>query len=184
MTCVIGYIDSKGNGHIAADSAGTDVAYHKRIDINSSKIFRKNEMLIGYTTSFRMGQILEHCLTFPERQEGLTDYQYLIKQVIPIIRKAFVDENYMKETDKNGGTFIIVWNGVIYEIQNDFSVFSHSRPFAACGSGTPQAEGYIAACIHNGILKDDNVETVLKAAVETVGTFNITVSGRVDYLTI
>lgn len=182
MTCVIGYVDTKGNSHIVADSAGTDVTYHNRSDLNETKIFQKGDMLIGYTTSFRMGQILEHCVAFPERSEGLSDFEYLVKELVPTIRKAFVDEKYISDSDKYGGVFIIVWNGKVYEIQSDFAVLSHSRRFASCGSGYTQAQGYMAACLRHGILTDSNVEKVMRSAIEAIANFNITVSGRVDYL--
>jgi len=182
MTCIIGYVDTKGNGHIVGDSAGTDVTYHNRIDLHSAKIFEKGGMLMGYTTSFRMGQILEHCLDFPDRTAGLTDFEYLIKQLVPAFRQAFVGEKYIQDTDKHGGNFIIVWNGAVYEIQSDFSVFNHSRGFASCGSGSSQAQGFIEACLGYGIMTDDNVESVLRTAITAISKFNITVSGRVDYL--
>lgn len=182
MTCIIGYVDTKGNGHMVGDSAGTNVTYHSRIDLHSAKIFEKCGMLIGYTTSFRMGQILEHCLEFPDRTAGLTDFEYLIRQLVPAIRKVFVEEKYIQDTDKQGGNFIIVWKGAVYEIQGDFSVFNHSRGFASCGSGNSHAQGFIEACRSYGIMSDDAVEDVLRNAIMAISNHNITVSGRVDYL--
>lgn len=36
MTCIIGYIDEKGVGHMAGDTAGTSVDGHYRVDYLNS----------------------------------------------------------------------------------------------------------------------------------------------------
>lgn len=135
MTCIIGYIDENGVGHMAGDTAGTSVEGHYRYDNVHAKVFRNGEMLIGYTSSFRMGQILEHTFTAPEHPDALTDYQYMVKLVVPEIRKAFVDANYMNKEDKYGGTFLIIYHGKLFALQDDFSVFERPRNFDSCGSG-------------------------------------------------
>lgn len=183
MTCVIGYIDLKGNSYLVADSAGTDVGYHVRTDKISPKIFLKGEMLVGYTSSFRMGQILQYCWEVPARPEGITDLGYMVGVVIPSIRALFVEQKYILETEKSGGNFLITYRGVIYEIQHDFAVIDHSRRFAAVGSGYVQAQGFMAAACRYGLLDDEeNIIPVLEDAIVTISDFNITVSGRVDVL--
>lgn len=182
MTCVVAYIDKDGVGHIAADSAGTSVSQHYRNDNKAKKIFKKNDMMFGYTTSFRMGQILEHCLKLPDRNENITDYHYLISQLIPEIRKVFLSENYMLSTEKEGGNFLIVWNGNIYEVQSDFSVMDRSDSFASVGSGYKEAGSVMKTMLEYDIIEKIGPEEAVRKAIEITSRSNITVSGRIDYL--
>lgn len=182
MTCIIGYIDEKGVGHMAGDTAGTSVDGHYRVDNVHPKVFRNGEMLIGYTSSFRMGQILEHVFTAPERNDGLTDYQYMVKQVVPAIRKAFVEGNYMTKEDKDGGTFLIIYRGKLFALQDDFSVFERPRNFDSCGSGFIASNTAFETMLEYGLVSHLGVREALVKAIEITSRTNITVSGRVDYL--
>ena len=182
MTCILAYVDKESVVHIAGDSAGTDVKRHTRVDLSSKKIFRHGNMLMGYTTSFRMGQILENCLEPPERKEGLTDYQYLVKQFVPALKKLYTDEGYMLATEKEGGTFIIGWNGALYEIEDDFAVLPQSNCFTSCGSGTSQAKAAFMALLEHGVVDKIGAEAALRSVLDITSRFNITVSGRIDYL--
>lgn len=182
MTCIIGYIDENGIGHMAGDTAGTSVGSHYRVDNVHAKVFRNGEMLIGYTTSFRMGQILEHDFVAPERNDGLTDYQYMVKQVVPAIRKAFVEGNYMGKEDKDGGTFLIIYRGKLFVLQDDFSVFERPRNFDSCGSGFIASNTAFETMLEFGLVTHLGVRESLVKAIEIASRTNITVSGRVDYL--
>ena len=183
MTCVVAYIDKNRNIHMSADSNGSNVSYHTKIELATSKIFKRDNMLFGFTTSFRMGQLLEHIIVFPEREEGLSDYEYLIKQFIPVVRKAFLDEGYMLSTEKSGGNFVIGWNGRLYNVESDFSVFMLTNDYVSIGSGSDIAHGAIEALILYGIIDVENIQQkVMEVIIRIVSKLNITVSGRVDYI--
>ena len=62
MTCVIGMIkDDKV--YIGADNVGSNLSI--KISRNDNKVFKKDEMIIGCTTSFRMINILQYQLQLP-----------------------------------------------------------------------------------------------------------------------
>ncbi|QDJ96383.1 hypothetical protein Xoosp13_197 [Xanthomonas phage Xoo-sp13] len=182
MTCIIAYVDKNGVGHMAGDSAGTAVSYHHRSDNVHPKIFKNGDMIIGYTSSFRMGQLLEHVFVPPSKSEGLTDYQYMIKQVVPEIRKTFVSGNFMKEDSKDGGSYLIIYNKKLYSIQEDFAVFERPSNFDSCGSG------YVSSNVAFETMQEFNVvdqigpKAALIKAIEITSRNNITVSGRIDYI--
>ena len=90
MTCIIAFIDQKGVGHMAADSAGTNTEYHTQSLRKQSKIFRNGEFIFGFTTSFRMGQILQYNFHPPERPENITDMVYMVTRFIPAVKDALV----------------------------------------------------------------------------------------------
>lgn len=74
MTCIAGIVDSLGNIHIAADSAGyAEGSVTIRID---EKVFIRNEFIFGITSSFRMGQLLRFSLKPPKHPKGMSRVSY------------------------------------------------------------------------------------------------------------
>ena len=59
MTCIIGLV-ADGRVYLGGDSAAVHGWTRRRTRLR--KVFRKGPFLVGYTTSFRMGQLLEHQL--------------------------------------------------------------------------------------------------------------------------
>lgn len=55
MTCVVGLVD-KGTVYIGVDSAAVQGWTRRKSRV--AKVFHRGPFLIGYTTSFRMGQLL------------------------------------------------------------------------------------------------------------------------------
>lgn len=186
MTCVVAFVDKKKKLHFCADSSGTDVGQHTRLRLKKTKIFTVGEMLFGYTTSFRMGQLLENCFSLPTRPEGMTDdYQYMIRHVVPDIRKLFIDHGYMLSTDKMGGTFIIGYRGAIYLVEDDFAVLVPATNYAACGSGGSQAESILMTMQEFNLIDESDevsITACLDKVIEMVSRVNITVHGRIDHL--
>ena len=59
MTCIVGLVDD-GKVYMGGDAASVD-GYIVRTSA-LSKVFRNGPFLIGYSTSWRMGQILQYHL--------------------------------------------------------------------------------------------------------------------------
>lgn len=59
MTCIIG-LENKGKVYMGADSASSN-GYSINVSGNP-KLFRSGPFLIGFTSSWRMGQLLQHQL--------------------------------------------------------------------------------------------------------------------------
>jgi len=149
MTCVIGYVDKKTNTiYMGCDSCGSN-GYTKD-KYNDCKIFKNGDFIIGYTTSFRMGQILEHSWTPPNRNDSkykdLPLKTFMIKYIIPSIMKTFNDECYAENKSNvlSGGNFLIGIESTIFEVQNDFSILEVSSNLASVGSGESFAYGACA----------------------------------------
>lgn len=64
MTRVVGLV-RQGRVYMGVDSAAVQGWTRRASQV--SKVFRRGPFLIGYTTSFRMGQFLEHHLA-PQRR--------------------------------------------------------------------------------------------------------------------
>lgn len=182
MTCIIAYIDELGNAHMVGDSGGTNVSQHSRTDLSTSKIFKKGDMLVGFTTSFRMGQLLQYCLKLPERKEDLSDYEYLITQFVPALFEMYENGKYAKDPEKKGGNFLIAWNGEIYEVTAEYSVLWMDSMFGSVGSGYNYALPVMDMMSKMELFDIDDIEKQLKSVLNTVSKYNITVSGRTDYI--
>jgi len=89
MTCIVGFVDAKKNVYLGGDSAGVsglDVTIRK-----DPKVFKKDEMVIGYTSSFRMGQLLCFKLKIPKQPSKMDDYEYLCTLFVDAVRKCLKD---------------------------------------------------------------------------------------------
>lgn len=173
MTCIVG-VAKDGKVYVGADSCGSD-GYSKHVH-NKPKVFTVGDFIIGYTSSFRMGQILEHQWTPPARDEGNSDYDYLVKQVVPSIMSLFEDQSFAKKEkgEIEGGTFIIGYKGKCYYIQDDFAVLEPKDGFHSVGSGTKWALGSLYST-----KGDDDVEKRINLAIEAAEHYSCTVQGPV-----
>ena len=133
MTCIIGLAED-GKVWMGGDSACASGWQVRKT--NLSKVFRVQDFLIGYTSSFRMGQILEHHLSVPA-QNGRSDVKYLVTEFIPRVRdclKEYWFDNVKDEYDK-GGTFLLGYRRHLYRVDSDFQVNEYVDNYDACGCG-------------------------------------------------
>lgn len=150
MTCIVG-LEQDGIVYIGGDAAGTDATF----DINArqdEKVFLTSDgkMSIGFTTSFRMGQILRYSFVPPKKSKKKSDMDYLVTDVMDSLRKIFSDKGFMKEKlPDSGGKFLLGYNGKLYEVEDDFQVSLSFNKYMACGSGSKYALGvmYATPCL-------------------------------------
>ncbi|EPE1232315.1 TPA: hypothetical protein NV937_000781 [Escherichia coli] len=185
MTCIIAHTNGTSS-FIAGDKLGSNgftkavqtepkVFEKEFIKLNEDGLSRTKEvMALGYTTSFRMGQLLNYNLTLPEQVAGETFSQYLVLKVIPIIRQMFKDEWGARDAsqDVGGGQFIILHNHTIYEVQEDFSVLQPKTQITAVGSGTYHAiasmSAYIEVQEETNVQLHERVESIFKIVSDNV----------------
>mgnify|MGYP006281391987 CR=1 FL=1 len=137
MTAIVGLVDEKtGKIYLGGDSAGVDSGY--RIQLRKdTKVFRNGPFLIGYTSSFRMGQLIRFSLR-PARRYPETDiYEYMCTTFIEGIRGVLKEGGYTKVDNnrESGGAFLVGYEGRLFEIQSDFQVAESLDNYNACGCG-------------------------------------------------
>jgi len=144
MTCVIGLVE-KARVYIGVDSAA--VSGWTRRETSVRKVFRRGPFLVGYTTSFRMGQLLEHQLKVPKQASGAADMAYMVNQFIEAARKLLKERGFSKveANNESGGQFLVGYRGRLYSIESDFQVGEMSEGFDAVGSGSEFALGAMKA---------------------------------------
>jgi ATP-dependent protease HslVU (ClpYQ) peptidase subunit len=143
MTCIVG-LEKDGVVYIGGDSAGVS-GYDVSI-IEQPKVFRIGEMLIGYTSSFRMGQIIQYNFEVPENTMS-DDLQYLVCKFIPALRECFKLNGYAKieNNTEEGGTFLLGYRGKLYKVEDNYLVLRNTDGYNACGCGESYALGAMFA---------------------------------------
>jgi ATP-dependent protease HslVU (ClpYQ) peptidase subunit len=161
MTAIVGLVD-KGKVYIGGDSAGAG-GYHLQIRADE-KVFRNGPFLFGFTTSFRMGQLLRYAFAPPKHDSDMSDYAYLVTAFVDGIRACLKAGGYnkTKEGEENGGTFLLGYRGHLYKVADDYQVAESADNFDACGCGQPVALGALYAT--DGEKPEKRVRKALKAA--------------------
>lgn len=168
MTCIVGVRDDSGNVIIGGDSAGVSGLHVRRR--NDSKVFRVGEdFIIGYTSSFRMGQLLKYHLKPPEiKDENLE--RYMITEFVESVRTLFKDYGYssVENNKESGGTFLVGVKGRIFEICNDFQVGEKIDKHASCGCGSELAEG----AMFTESKHTDDIEKIAQSGLEAATEYS------------
>jgi ATP-dependent protease HslVU (ClpYQ) peptidase subunit len=145
MTCIVGLVHS-GKVFIGADSASAAGSTVRETAL--PKVFRRGDFVIGYTTSFRMGQLLQYVVEIPKAE--VYDLEYMVTQFAEAVRLKFKEYGFTK-IDSNqeiGGTFLVGVAGQLFEIASDFQVNTYRDGMAAVGCGCDFALGALQALAH------------------------------------
>lgn len=165
MTCIVG-IEKAGQVWIGGDSAGLS-GLDKKIR-EDSKVFKlKDDVLFGFTTSFRMGQLLHFSLEIP-RQTVKDDYRYLCTDFINAVRNCLEKGGFaqIKENRETGGTFLLGYKGKLYSVDSDFQVGRVIVGFDACGCGENYALGSLYTTKDLKFSPKENLLKALEAAAQ------------------
>lgn len=175
MTCIVG-IAQGGRVILGADSAG--VGGYDRTIRRDRKVFKNGELIFGFTSSFRMGQLLEFNLTPPPINEGQEAYNYAVKSLIPAIRDTLRQGGYMKTTNgqEEGGVFLVGFRGRLFRIDGDFQVGESVADVESVGCG----EAYALGAMH--ALSGSAPMVRLQAGLDAAATFSAGVAGPFHFV--
>ena len=163
MTCIVG-LARAGKVFLGGDSAG--VAGWELSVRRDKKVFRNGEFLIGYTTSFRMGQILEHAFKpppIPKRVANLN--RYMVVDFIGAFRASLKEHGWaaVQNGREEGGDFLVGVRQRLFRVASDFQVVEAKSGMDAIGSGSELARGALFAT--EGLLRDElRIRRALRAA--------------------
>jgi len=134
MTCILACIKNK-KVHMMGDKQGSNGFIYSNYS-KISKVFKNKEFLIGYTTSFRMGQLLQYNWEPPVKSSDDSEEVYLFNKVVTSILNCFKanDFGYKDKANWEGGNFLIGWRGRLFEMQPEMSLLEHTD-FTSVGSG-------------------------------------------------
>lgn len=160
MTCIVGYVE--GNQIVmGGDSAG--VGGYELIVRADQKVFRNGPMLFGFTSSFRMGQLLRYALTVPTHHPDVPIDTYMVTVFIDAVRTCLKDHGWASKSSEreSGGTFLVGYQGRLFSVQDDYQVECAVDPYNACGCGAQVALGAMHASRLPG---RERVQAALEAA--------------------
>lgn len=141
MTCIAG-VESDGVVCIGGDSAGIG---GELVDIRADeKVFHRNGYIMGFTTSFRMGQILHYVGEDPPKPSVNAKLdKFMVTKFVDWVR-AVLAEGGWKRTDseqESGGSFLVGVRGTLYLIDPDFQAGRSQNGYLAVGCGEGIALG-------------------------------------------
>lgn len=144
MTCIVGLVDA-GSVYIGGDSAGVS-GYDLTVRADS-KVFQNGSFLMGFTTSFRMGQLLRYAFRPPLQEPDLDVLAYLATAFVDGVRECLKAGGYAlrKDEHESGGTFLIGYRGGLYTIDSDYQVAQSVDNWMAVGCGAAYALGALFA---------------------------------------
>ncbi|MGL5736366.1 MAG: hypothetical protein ACRCYS_16005 [Beijerinckiaceae bacterium] len=164
MTCIVGVWEN-GKVTIGADSMSVSKnGYHMmRAD---KKIFQRGPFIIGYTTSYRFGQLLQYSMTLPDHPPEMSDHEFMVVRFVEQMRIALRDGGSLKKENdvEDGGNLLVGYKGQVFDIFADFQVGLSAFGYSACGSGADAALGAMSALQGRGLDHREMITAALKAA--------------------
>lgn len=112
------------------------------------KVFINAHVVIGFTMSFRFGQILQYHLVPPEKPWHETDpMRYMVEKFVPAMRAVLKDHGWARidNSQEEGGRCLIGYAGRLFYIDHDYQVGEPLDSFAAVGCGAQIAHGALYA---------------------------------------
>jgi hypothetical protein len=143
VTCIVGLV-SKGKVYIGGDSAGIDAGLGLSVRADR-KVFVNGGIVMGFTTSFRMGNLLQHVLEVPRHNPEDDVHKYLVVDFVPAVRACLRDGGFshIEHNVELGGTFLLGYAGRLFMVEEDFQVGETVDGYAATGCGGDLALGSI-----------------------------------------
>lgn len=162
MTCIVGIVD-EDKVYIGGDSAGVaGLNLWVRADL---KVFNIGEFVFGFTSSFRMGQLLQYSFTPPKIGNGdlmkymATDFVDAVRETLKAGGYAQIDKNVEK-----AGAFLVGVRGRLFSIEDDYQVGETICGYNAVGCGASFALGSLATTEGQDLPPKQKVRIALEAA--------------------
>lgn len=148
MTCIVG-LEAEGRVIIGADSAGVS-GYDLTVRADS-KVFRNGPYVMGFASSFRMGQLLRYSLTPPAPPASTARLErFMATDFTDAVRTCLKAGGYAaaKEGREEGGAFLVGVAGHLVGIYSDYQVARSADGYLAVGCGADIALGALHATTH------------------------------------
>lgn len=137
MTCIVGVVN-KDKVYMGGDSCGSNHASWQTV--GNPKVFKVQDFLIGCTSSFRMIDLLAHNFSVQRSHPEDSDDKFMRTTFIEGVRSCLKQGGYDKDGGK-GGNFLVGYKGLLYEVQNDYSILNCPEWGSSVGSGEGPARG-------------------------------------------
>ena len=166
MTCIVG-LEHDGRITIGGDAAAVEgMRISQRMD---PKVFRVGPYIIGFSDSFRMGQLLRFSLDVPEQASTSDDFEHLCTVFVDAVRHCLREGGFAKQSEgeESGGVFLVGYRGALYCIDEDYHVGRSAHGYEAIGCGEEFALGSLASTTGNA--KSRILKALEAAALHSTG---------------
>jgi hypothetical protein len=143
MTCVVG-LEHEGLVWIGADSAA--VSRERLRSRGDPKAFKTGPYVMGFTTSFRMGDILRYGFRPPPPPTKHLE-RFMATTFVNAVRAAFKEGGVATNSSgvESCGAFLVGVRGRLFTIESDYQVGLERAGYHAVGSGDQPALGALYA---------------------------------------
>ena len=157
---------------MGGDSAGVN-EYMNLVVRADTKVFSNGPYLFGFTSSFRMGQLIRYHFKPPAPRGDLDRFMATI--FINGVRKCLKAGGWAKKDSEReeGGDFLVGVSGQLFTVYSDYQLQRSALPYAAVGGGDQLALGALFATTGTAVKPEDRLLLALQAAEQ----FNAGVRG-------
>jgi ATP-dependent protease HslVU (ClpYQ) peptidase subunit len=131
--------------YVGGDSAGVNgSSLTVRAD---EKVFLNGSAVMGFTSSFRMGQLLRYAFEPPPRLPTKPLKQYMVTDFVDAVRECLKEGGYAREQsgEESGGDFLVGIEGRLFAVYSDYQVAEAADGYLTVGCGHAVAEGAMYA---------------------------------------
>lgn len=151
---------------------------------DSGKVFKNGNYLLGAAGDMRAINLLHHVFKPPVISAttfGLKLDKFISTHFIPELKKCFEDASYSKDGEHESQLMVIV-NGTLYEIGNDFSWATDESGVYAIGSGSDYALGAMHASLETRKKTITTCKTIIRQAISISSRLDPGTSGPIHVL--
>ncbi len=173
MTCIVGMAVG-GKLYMGGDSCTADVEGSMEKSIRKdAKVFETRDMLIGYSGSWRFGQIIRWIFDPPAQKTDQEDLEYLVTDWVAELKKTCNAEGYSKienNEETMESTALLGYKGKLYVLDGDWNIGEPAEDYAALGAGSAVAMGAMFATFKasKSMTPKARLEVALQAASEYI----------------
>jgi ATP-dependent protease HslVU (ClpYQ) peptidase subunit len=162
VTAIVGLVH-EGTVYLGGDSAG--VAGWSLTVRADAKVFANGPYILGFTTSFRMGQLLRYAFE-PPKPEGEDLARFMATTFVDTVRETLKTGGWLRRDSEreDGGTFLVGVEGRLFEVHDDFQVGEPADGYTAVGCGHEIAVGALYATARSRMAPQRRVRLALEAA--------------------
>ena len=141
MTCIVA-LKQDNRIYMGADSLSANGNWEATIR-RDPKMFRLQNMLIGFTSSYRMGQLLRYKLELQPIKEEQDVFEWMVVEFVEAARKCLSAGGYttIKDNYEASGHFLVGVNDRIFRVEGNFQVVEPVWPYICTGYGDSFARG-------------------------------------------
>lgn len=177
MTAIVGITDGR-QVVIGGDSFGGNTTYG--CIRSDPKVFKNGPYVLGFTSSFRMGQVLKYA-GLPDPR-GTDLHKFMSTKFIDGIRRVFKKAGIatMQNQTESCGTFLVGYKNRLFLIADDYQVGESERGYFAIGAGIEVASGALHVLTKHK--NNANLRTKVLLALEAAAEHTPTVAGPMTIL--